>query len=55
MSNKAKKVIKDVNATMRLENMPLTDREKNLLADIVDGIKTADQVRELLRAEFVNA
>ena len=43
MSEKAEKIIKDVNATMSLEGMPLTDFDIELLSKVIDGEITRDE------------
>ena len=54
MSEKAKETIKNVNATMALEGMPLTEREKELLGKFVDGELTGDEVRRIMIEELFN-
>lgn len=42
--------IKEVDATMRIENMPLTDEDKQRLKDIADGKTTAKKaVAEIIK------
>ena len=36
-------IIKEVNATMRMENMPLTNEDKQRLKDIADGKTTVNE------------
>ena len=43
MSDKAKKIIKDVNATMSLEGMPLSDFDVELLSKVIDGEITREE------------
>jgi hypothetical protein len=37
------RMIKEVDATMRISNMPLTDEDKKRLKDIADGKITVDE------------
>jgi hypothetical protein len=42
--------IREVNATMAMEGMPLTDEDKNRLRDIFDGRTTVEKtVQELIQ------
>lgn len=42
--------IKEVDATMRMENMPLTDKDKQRLKDIADGKTTVKKaVAEIIK------
>ena len=43
MSNKAEKIIKDVNATMSLEGMPLSDFDIELISKVIDGEITREE------------
>ena len=43
MSKKAEKIIKDVNATMSLEGMPLSDFDIELISKVVDGEITREE------------
>lgn len=52
MSNKAEEIIKNVNATMSLEGMPLTEDDKDLIAKIVDEI-TIDEAINILNKKFL--
>ena len=51
MSEKAEKIIKEVNATMSLEGMPLDDDNKELIARIVDEI-TIDEAIDILNKRY---
>ena len=51
MSDKAEKNIKEVNATMSLEGMPLNDDNKELIAKIVDEI-SIDEAIEILNKPY---
>ena len=42
MSDKAEKIIKNVNATMALEGMPLSNFDIELLSKIIDGELTRE-------------
>ena len=37
MSTKAEEILRDVNATMNLESMPLTDFEIEIFSKLIDG------------------
>lgn len=43
MSKKAEETIKDVNATMSLEGMPLSDFDIELISKIIDGELTREE------------
>lgn len=43
MSSNAEKILKDVNATMALEGMPLTDFDMDLIARVIDGEITREE------------
>ena len=43
VSKKAEKIIKDVNATMSLEGMPLSDFDIELISKVVDGEITREE------------
>ena len=49
MSEKVKEIIKDVNATMALEGMPLTDFDVELIAKLIDGEITREEAFRLLK------
>lgn len=49
MSDKAKKIIKDVNATMSLEGMPLSDFDVDLLSKVIDGEITREEAFALFK------
>lgn len=51
MSDKAEKIIKEVNATMALEGMPLNEENKELIAKIVDEI-TIDEAIAILNKRY---
>lgn len=51
MSEKAEQIIKDVNATMALEGMPLSVEDRELIARIVDEI-TIDEAIAILDKRF---
>ena len=52
MSKKAEKIIKDVNATMALEGMPLSDFDIELISKVVDGEITREEAFRLLNASL---
>lgn len=42
--------IREIDATMRMENMPLTDEDRQRLKDIADGRTTADKaITEIIK------
>lgn len=43
MSDRAEKIIKNVNATMALEGMPLSNFDIELLSKIIDGELTREE------------
>ena len=43
MSKKAEEVIKNVNATMSLEGLPLTDFDIDLISKVIDGELTREE------------
>lgn len=43
VSKEAEKIIKDVNATMSLEGMPLSDFDIELISKVVDGEITREE------------
>lgn len=52
MSKKAEKIIKDVNATMSLEGMPLSDFDIELISKVVDGKITREEAFRQLNASL---
>lgn len=52
MSKKIVKIIKDVNATMALEGMPLSEFEKELLAKYIDGEITREEAFALINEKI---
>lgn len=50
MSKKAKKIIQEVNATMSLEGMPLSDFDIELISKIIDGEITREEAFKLFNA-----
>ena len=52
MSKKAEKIIKDVNATMSLEGMPLSDFDVELISKVVDGEITREEAFRQLNASL---
>ena len=43
ISKKAAKIIKEVNATMSLEGMPLSDFDIELISKVIDGVITREE------------
>jgi len=52
VSKKAEKIIKDVNATMSLEGMPLSDFDIELISKVVDGEITREEAFRQLNASL---
>lgn len=52
MSKKAEKIIKDVNATMSLEGMPLSDFDIELISKVIDGEITREEAFRQLNASL---
>ena len=52
LSKKAEKIIKDVNATMSLEGMPLSDFDIELISKVVDGEITREEAFRQLNASL---
>lgn len=52
MSKKAEKIIKDVNATMSLEGMPLSAFDIELISKVVDGEITREEAFRQLNASL---
>lgn len=52
MSEKAKEIIKFVNATMSLEGMPLSDFDIDLLSKVIDGELTRDEAFAIFNASL---
>ena len=52
MSKKAEQIIKEVNATMSLEGMPLSDFDIELISKIIDGEITREEAFELFNASI---
>ena len=52
MSKKAQKIIKDVNATMALEGMPLTNSDINLLSQVIDGTLSREEAFALFNSSL---
>ena len=50
MSKKAKDTIKDVNATMSLEGMPLSSFDIELISKIIDGELTREEAFAIFNA-----
>lgn len=52
MSKHAEESVKNVNATMALEGMPLSESDIELISKIADGILTIDDAIAILNARF---
>lgn len=52
MSKKAERIIKDVNATMALEGMPLTSFDIELISKVADGEITREEAFKLFNASL---
>ena len=52
MSKRAETIIKEVNATMSLEGMPLTDENKDFIRRIVDEEITIDEAIAILNKRY---
>lgn len=49
MSDKAENIIKEVNATMTLEGMPLSNLDIELFTKIIDGELTREEAFEIFK------
>lgn len=47
-------MIDQVNATMAIENMPLTGQARKNLTDVASDEKTADQMAEEIKERYIN-
>jgi len=52
MSKKAEQIIKEVNATMSLEGMPLSDFDIELISKVIDGEITREEAFEIFNASI---
>lgn len=52
MKRSTEEIIKRVDATMALENMPLTDEDKQRIRDIYEGKTTAEEERQKLIEKY---
>ena len=52
MSKKAEQIIKEVNATMSLEGMPLSDFDIELISKIIDGEITREEAFKRFNASI---
>ena len=52
MSKKAEKIIKEVNATMSLEGMPLSDFDVELISKVIDGEITREEAFRIFNASI---
>ena len=52
MSQKAQEIIKDVNATMTLEGLPLSDLDIELLSKTIDGEITREEAFAIFNSKL---
>ena len=52
MSKKAEQIIKEVNATMSLEGMPLSDFDIELISKVIDGEITREEAFKIFNASI---
>ena len=52
MSKKAEKILKNVNATMALEGMPLSDFDIELISKVVDGKITRKEASRIFNSSL---
>ena len=52
MSKKAEQIIKEVNATMSLEGMPLSDLDIDLISKFVDGEITREEAFKIFNSSI---
>lgn len=52
MSKKAEQIIKEVNATMSLEGMPLSDFDIDLISKVIDGEITREEAFKIFNASI---
>ena len=52
MSKKAERIVKDVNATMALEGMPLTDFDIELISKVIDGEITREEAFKIFNSSL---
>ena len=52
MSKKAERIIKEVNATMSVEGMPLSDFDIELISKIIDGEITREEAFKIFNASI---
>ena len=52
MSEKAKRIIKEVNATMALEGMPLSNLDIELFTKIIDGELTREEAFAIINKKY---
>lgn len=56
MSKKAEQIIKEVNATMSLDGMPLSDFDIELISKVIDGEITREEAFKIFNASIgINA
>lgn len=52
MSKKAEKILNDVNATMTLEGMPLSDFDIELISKVIDGEITREEAFKIFNSSL---
>ena len=52
MSKKAEQIIKEVNATMSLEGMPLSDFDIELISKVIDGEISREEAFKIFNASI---
>lgn len=52
MTERVEKIIEDVNATMRLEGMPLTTEDKEMIRKCLEGESTFEAERQKIFKEI---
>lgn len=52
MTERVKKIIEDVNATMRLEGMPLTTEDKEMIGRCLEGESSFEAERQKIFQEI---
>ena len=52
MSKKAEQIIKEVNATMSLDGMPLSDFDIELISKVIDGEITREEAFKIFNASI---
>lgn len=50
--NEIKRIIKEINGTMAIEGMPLTEKNKKDISSVLSGKKTADEIVKKLVKKY---